>query len=438
MFSRLSQLVNSLPALGMAVATGIACVAYLGWLSPVVLAALALLAIPTIGGYWLIHRRARSLTHKAQQARDTLFHHFKAVTEGVKELKLNARRRQAFFAQLLQPAADAVNRMRNAAHDRHQLAHTWSQSLYFVFILVVFLLADWQGLPLQALTGYALIILYLKSSLLVALGALPLWAEANVALQRIESLGFSLMPAFPSTPTVASAAQSPVRIELREVTYHYRGEEKANGFTLGPLNLNLESGELVFIVGGNGGGKTTLLKLLTGLYTPASGEIYWNDALVTDDLREAYQQNFSAVFAEPFVFGQLLGLEQTAPAGLDEQARKYLEQLQLSGRVNVNDGRFSTTELSHGQRKRLALLTAYLENRPVYIFDEWAASQDPEFREIFYRQLLPELKARGKLVIAITHDDQYFSVADRLIKLDLGRIKFAANTHTESYRLAAS
>lgn len=435
---RLSQLVNSLPALGMAVATGIACVAYLGWLSPVVLVALSALAVPAIGGYWLIHRRARSLTHAAQQARDTLFQHFKAVTEGVKELKLHAARRQAFFAELLQPAAEKVNRLRNAAHDRHQLAHTWSQSLYFVFILVVFLLADWQGLPLEVLTGYALIILYLKSSLLVALGALPLWSEANVALQRIESLGFNLTPGPASVSTVASAVQTPVSIELRGVAYHYTGEEHAHGFTLGPLNMNLQSGELVFIVGGNGGGKTTLLKLLTGLYAPASGGIFWNDALVTDDRREAYRQNFSVVFAEPFVFGRLLGLEQAAPNVLDEQARKYLEQLQLSGKVNVSDGRFSTTELSHGQRKRLALLTAYLEDRPVYVFDEWAASQDPEFREIFYRQLLPELKARGKLVIAITHDDQYFSVADRLIKLDLGRITFAANTHTESYRLAAS
>ena len=415
---RLSQLVNSLPSLGMAVATGAACVAYLGWLSPVMLAALAVLAIPAIGGYWLIQREARRLTHDAQNARDVLFQHFKAVTEGAKELKLHARRRQAFFATLLQPAAEAVNRLRNAAHDRHQLAHTWSQSLYFVFILAVFLLADWQGLPLDVLTGYALIILYLKSSLMMAIGALPLWSDAGVALQRIESLGFSLTPKRIAAPRSIPAVAAPVRIELRGVAYQYPG-----GFTVGPLDLRLQSGELVFIAGGNGSGKTTLLKLLTGLYAPAAGEIRWNGAPVTNQLREAYRQNFSVVFAEPFVFGQLLGFEQTA---LDERARAYLEQLQLLGKVGVRNGRLSTTELSTGQRKRLALLTAYLEDRPVYVFDEWAASQDPEFREIFYLQLLPELKARGKLVIAITHDDQYFSVADRLLKLDYGSLEIRA------------
>lgn len=431
---RLSQLVNSLPSLGMAAATGVACVAYLGRLSPLMLAALAVLAIPAIGGYWLIQRQARRLTHDAQQARDVLFHHFKAVTDGAKELKLHAWRRQAFFAKLLKPAAEAVNRLRNAAHDRHQLAHTWSQSLYFVFILAVFLLADWQGLPLDVLTGYALILLYLKSSLMMALGALPLWSDAEVALQRIESLGFSLKPEQGSATASVPAATAPVQIELRGVAYQYSG-----GFTLGPLDLRLQSGELVFIAGGNGSGKTTLLKLLTGLYTPAAGEILWNGAPVTNQLREAYRQNFSVVFAEPFVFGQLLGFEQTA---LDERARRYLEQLQLLGKVGVRNGRLSTTELSTGQRKRLALLTAYLEDRPVYIFDEWAASQDPEFREIFYRQLLPELKARGKLVIAITHDDQYFPVADRLVKLDFGKIRFVTNEQsirrTDPHRMAAS
>ncbi|HMX30038.1 MAG TPA: cyclic peptide export ABC transporter, partial [Blastocatellia bacterium] len=420
---RLSQLVNSLPALGMAVATGAACVAYLGWLSPVMLTALAVLAIPAIGGYWLIQREARRLTHDAQQARDVLFQHFKAVTDGAKELKLHARRRQAFFAKLLQPAAEAVNRLRNAAHDRHQLAHTWSQSLYFIFILAVFLLADWQRLPLDVLTGYALIILYLKSSLMMAISALPLWSDAGVALQRIESLSFSLTPKQTAAPMSIPAVAAPVRIELRGLTYQY-ADQYSGGFTLGPLDLRLQSGELVFIAGGNGSGKTTLLKLLTGLYDPAAGEIYWNGVSVTNQLREAYRQNFSVVFAEPFVFGQLLGFEQTT---LDERAKSYLEQLQLLGKVGVRNGRLSTTALSTGQRKRLALLTAYLENRPVYVFDEWAASQDPEFREIFYRQLLPELKARGKLVIAITHDDQYFSVADRLIKLDFGKIRFVTN-----------
>ncbi len=120
-----------------------------------------------------------------------------------------------------------------------------------------------------------------------------------------------------------------------------------------------------------------------------------------------------------YLFEQFLGLDLSH---MDDRAREYLTRLQLDHKVKITDNQLSTIDLSHGQRKRLALQTAYLEDRPIYIFDEWAASQDPEFREVFYRQLLPELRRRGKLVIVISHDDHYFDVADRLIKLDFGQI----------------
>jgi putative ATP-binding cassette transporter len=108
---------------------------------------------------------------------------------------------------------------------------------------------------------------------------------------------------------------------------------------------------------------------------------------------------------------------------LDRRAHEYLERLHLNHKVTIKDGVFSTTQLSQGQRKRLALLCAYIEDRPFYLFDEWASDQDPLFKEVFYTQLLPELRSLGKAVLVITHDDRYFGVADRLIKLDYGRIK---------------
>jgi len=58
----------------------------------------------------------------------------------------------------------------------------------------------------------------------------------------------------------------------------------------------------------------------------------------------------------------------------------------------------------------------------VYLFDEWAADQDPVFKKVFYTQLLPELKARGKAVLVISHDERYFGAADRVIRLDYGKL----------------
>jgi putative pyoverdin transport system ATP-binding/permease protein len=200
------------------------------------------------------------------------------------------------------------------------------------------------------------------------------------------------------------------------------------GFILGPIDLTMQSGELIFIVGSNGSGKSTLAKLITGLYTPQSGSILINGEPIVADNIEWYRQHFATTFADIYLFDRYLGIEErksntAEPSQIDRQIAEYLREFQLDRKVTVNNGRLSTTSLSQGQRKRLALLTAFLEDRPIYLFDEWAADQDPAFREVFYKQMLIDLKKRGKLVIVITHDDRYFHLADRVLKLNYGRVE---------------
>ena len=190
-------------------------------------------------------------------------------------------------------------------------------------------------------------------------------------------------------------------------------------FTMGPIDLVFHPGELVFVVGGNGSGKTTFAKVLTSLYPLDRGELRLDGELVSDANRERYRQLFSVVFQDFHLFPKLLG---TRDSDLDEHAAEYLKRLQMDHKVQVKDGYLSTTDLSQGQRKRLALLAAYLEDRPFYVFDEWAADQDPQFKDIFYTRVLPELRDRGKTVLVITHDDRYVHVADRCVKLEDGKL----------------
>ncbi|MFN6236292.1 ATP-binding cassette domain-containing protein, partial [Microcystis sp.] len=197
-----------------------------------------------------------------------------------------------------------------------------------------------------------------------------------------------------------------------------RADEK--GFLLGPISFSWQPGELIFIIGGNGSGKSTLAKLITGLYPPLSGAIYLNGKRITQDNVEWYRQHFSAIFYDFYLFDSFLGCDRP---NLDQEVENYLIQLQLAHKVTVKNGVLSTTELSQGQRKRLALLTAYLEDRPIYVFDEWAADQEPRFRELFYKQILLQLKERGKIVIVISHDERYFHLADHIIKLDYGAVE---------------
>jgi len=273
------------------------------------------------------------------------------------------------------------------------------------------------------LTGYTITLLYIMTPLQVIMNTVPGLSRSSVALNRVEELGLTL-DSFGSDSEVSSRTNVDSycdRVDLLQVTHCYKNEGHKDMFVLGPIDMTFVPGELIFLVGGNGCGKTTLAKLLAGLYVPESGAVRLNGQPITDDNRERYRQLFSVVFSDFHLFDSLLGLEDS---NIDERARDCLVQLELDNKLEIKDGVLSTTNLSQGQRKRLALLTAYMEDRAIYVFDEWAADQDPMFKRVFYYHLLPDLKARGKMVVVISHDDQYYHVADRIVKLEYGKIEY--------------
>jgi putative ATP-binding cassette transporter len=293
------------------------------------------------------------------------------------------------------------------------------QLLFFSIIgLLIFGLPQWNLIDTKILSAYVLVCIYLLDPLQRVLEMLPGLSRGSVALDKLRMLGLSLADRAEPMAKRVESSSSFDRLELIGVTYTYRNHQEES-FTLGPIDFAFSPGELIFIVGGNGSGKSTLVKAIAGLYIPETGEIRLDGQIVTDRDRESYRQLFSTVFADFYLFERFLGLQSPE---LTIQVQKYLQQLQLERKVHLQGDRLSTIELSQGQRKRLALLTAYLEDRPIYIFDEWAADQDPFFREIFYKQLLPELKNRGKTVLAISHDDRYFHLSDRILKLDYGKL----------------
>jgi putative ATP-binding cassette transporter len=399
----------------------IACLIYMGVLSLQLLGIVLGFMLLGIITYQLPIIKVQKLFAQARKDTDVLQEHFRALTQGTKELKIHSRRRQDFVNEGLHVTARSLQGRNVAGQNLYSAASSWGQTLVFVVVgLVLFLLPILQHLSQSTMVAYALTLLYLMTPLQVILNSLPQMSRANVALKKTQELGFTLSSQRSESVTHAEpVSEGWSSLELRAITHVYHREGESENFILGPINLSFRPGELVFIVGGNGSGKTTLVKLLTGLYTPEGGDILLNDKPVDDESREAYRQHFSAVFSDFYLFEQMLGLVNPER---DRQAREYLEQLRLSHKVQITEGKFSTTDLSQGQRKRLGLLTAYLEDRPIYVFDEWAADQDPQFKAVFYKQLLPELRAKGKTVFVITHDDRYYHLADRVIKLDDGQI----------------
>lgn len=414
---------ETLPSLLIEGAKVVAVFAYLYTLSPALLFFVVLYVVisvvtvqPPFGLAW------RWLDH-ARQTENALFNHFRAATEGGKELKMDARRRRAFLDEDMTGAASLLKTQRIKSLVIFVLIDRWAETLFYLLLgLVIFVAPHYLTLNSETLTGFALAILFLGGPLTLVGGWLPSISKGIVALRNIEAMGLDLTQQAETAcdaPRAFTAAHPEV-LELIDVTHHYPGENGEEGYRIGPLSLRLEPGELVFLTGGNGSGKTTLALLLLGLFPPDGGEIRLGGERVTDANREAYRQNFSAVFADAYVFDSLLGY---SGAEARSRAQELLALLRLDNKLTIDEGSFSTTELSRGQRKRLALLTAYVEDRPFYLFDEWAAEQDPQFRDLFYRRLLPDLKQRGKTVIVITHDDRYFQYADRLLRMNLGQFE---------------
>ena len=413
---------NLVPGLCLNMAIALSGLLYLGWLSwKVLLVVLGFLLLGLLV-YDLPSRWAGRSFRAARQELDVLWGHFKDLTQGVKELKLHSRRRHVFLSQVLRGTAAARSKHLLNAFYLHGVANSLGQMLVFAAIgLILFSsVAGHSGMAVPA--GSIITLLYITSALQFVMNGVPSLSRADIALQRLDGLTRQL-----EGPAVLELNQdidteAGLRCEdltLRAITHAYRSKKEKEAFTLGPIDMNLKAGQLVVLAGGNGSGKTTLAKIITGLYSAENGALLLDGRPITDKNREFYRQHFAAIFYDFHLFESLLGLEKP---DLDERAREHLGRLKLGHVVNIQNGVLSTTQLSQGQRKRLALLTATLEDRPIYVFDEWAADQDPEFKDFFYRHLLPELKAKGKMVLIICHDDHYFDVADRMIKLESGKI----------------
>ncbi|MGK7874289.1 MAG: cyclic peptide export ABC transporter [Xenococcaceae cyanobacterium] len=417
-----SNAVFTIPFVCMDMAIVLGCLVYITWLSWTVLALVCGFSVIGMGSCLVLHKKGTQWLALAREDQDRLFKHFRTITEGVKELKLHYQRRQAFLSEDLQTTATLFRHHNVKGLILFATTASWGKLIFFFAIgFVLFSLPNLIAISPETLSGYILTFAYLMLPLDRLVNNLPILSKASVGLKKIKSLDLSLA----NRAEVATIPQSVKafwqRLELAGVTYTYRTEQEDSCFTIGPINLILQPGELVFIVGGNGSGKSTLAKLITGLYIPESGEIWLDRQLISDRNREWYRQYFSVVFSDFYLFERLLGLENP---DLDIHAQAYLKQLQLEHKVTVDGGKLSTTALSQGQRKRLTLLTAYLEDRPIYLFDEWAADQDPFFKDIFYTQFLLELKDRGKTVLVISHDDRYFHLADRIVKLDYGKVEY--------------
>ncbi len=371
------------------------------------------MALTIWGGFMLVSRVYRHMA-TLRETEDKLYADFQTVLEGRKELTLNRERAEHVFEKMYLPDAREYRHHIIRADTFHLSAVNWSNIMMLGAIGLVFWMANglgWANTNVAA--TYSLTLLFLRTPLLSAVGALPTLLTAQVAFRKLKQ--FALAPYRPEFPR-PQAFPGWQTLELRNVTFKYQD----NDFAIGPINMTLTRGELVFLIGGNGSGKSTLAMLLTGLYQPLSGEILLDGKPMAQDKPEDYRKLFSAVFTDVWLFDELLGPEgQQADPAL---VAKWLEQLKMSHKLELENGKILNLKLSKGQKKRVALLLALAEERDILLLDEWAADQDPHFRRDFYQVLLPLMQQMGKTIFAISHDDHYFIHADRLLEMRNGHL----------------
>ena len=359
---------------------------------------------------------ARRQFNVSRNLTDGLHEGIRGLVHGIKELKLDARKRGAYFSEILHARELQLANSDKRAFTTMALANNYGDLIsFFVIGTVAFIFVNYHSMSTNDLVGVVMALLYLAAPVAGILAIAPQIAIGRVSLKRIDDMVESL------TQETASDLIEPVpdwdAVRFKGVSYRHEGTD--GGFTVGPVDFTARRGEITFIVGGNGSGKSTLGKLLSLHYRAQQGHISFGETAVNDATLESLRQEIAAIYSDYYLFDRLLG--DIDPRTL-EQAKAYLRSLGLDRKVGIDGGKFSTLALSDGQKRRVALLVAYLENKNLYVFDEWAADQDPDFKDTFYRTVLPELKARGKCVVVISHDDRYFGVADRIVTLEDGRL----------------
>lgn len=418
--TKLSQGFAVFPVLLFNMATIVVCLGYLCFLSPSLFGFLILILVFAVGCAHLIMKVGLGVAAESRDMEEALFKSFRSMVEGNREYSLKWQQRDFLLDRRLDAEVDKARRLEEKAQLYWNISVNWTNLILFLSLAVLVVISKlFLAVDNIVLASFIFVLVYISGAIGYVMTSSQVLARAFISLRKIDDLGLA------SETWSGKSKDAPVpppgkieKLEIKGLRYGYDASDGGESFTIGPIDFSIREGECVFIVGGNGSGKTTFIKNLLGLYSIGAGTVALNGVQVGPKNIDWYRGHFETIFNDCHLFEQILD-QEGRPAD-DDVIRPYLEQLDLYGKVATRNGRLSTTEVSSGQRKRLALVQALVSDVPIVIFDEWAAEQDPHFRAVFYREILPQLKKKKKTVIAISHDDAYFDVADRIVKFDRG------------------
>jgi putative ATP-binding cassette transporter len=397
--------------------------AFLSWKGFLVVVVVALLATVM---YIVRQRKIQQGFEKARELENGFFKYMNHMLSGIKEMKLDRKKNDDLFENYITDIS-AKTKSHNISSTLKFLDNSLTGNIAFMLLVgsLVFVFPVFADESTATIVSFVIITLYLIGPMEGLMQVVPVITRASISIDRLEDLKAQIETEVDIEPS-AVAVDTKVSfdaISFNNLVFEYQGKDDEKSFGIGPINFDVKRSDLVFIVGGNGSGKTTLFKLISGLYTANTGEIEVDGVPLSSFGRERFKSMIAAVFSDFFLFDKTYGLEE----GQEKVFEKYAKQMQIEEKVSLSGKDVSTLNLSTGQRKRVALIMALLEDKPILLLDEWAADQDPIFRKFFYEEFIPQLQASGKTIIAISHDDRYFHHCDKLMKMEYGKMKEIKN-----------
>ncbi len=364
-----------------------------------------------------INAEIRNATDKETELFDNLGH----FLDGFKELKMNHKKNDDIMDHFKKIAEEGKN-LKIVTGLRFAVGYMFSETVFYMLIgAIVFIIPQYTDVNVSTLTKLTAAILFIIGPLENIVSTIPIFFKANIAIGNINRLKDRIKEQVKSDnkkPTV-SAYENFNSIKLIDLKFDYKDRDQESTFTVGPINLEIKRNKIYLIKGGNGSGKSSLLKLMTGLYKADSGRIEIDNEKIQKKDYSSFRELFTIIFTDFHLFDRLYGLKEVD----DQKVKDLIKKFGLDNKTDYEDGKFTNIDLSTGQKKRLGLIVSILEDKLIYIYDEVAADQDPEFRHYFYNDFLQELKNKGKTIILVSHDDKYFDTADQIIEMDNGCIK---------------
>lgn len=460
--STVAIVIERLPSVANGLAVVIGILVYMIILSPFLsLATIAAFVVIIIANKVTLHFIAK-YSKLSRESTNEVYRSFEGLVNGLASLKMNRPFRDSFINQDIVPGSEKQTRFYLYHNVLNAFANRINDVILFLFLgAVILAIIRFDVVSMEFFNQYLTLVLFMLAPLATITGFLSTMKKIEASVIQITNLGITLgtpekdvkteisdkfaesgkndnsaktarpvisgslaeidKTIFPSRVTEQNSSfetTSSNGISLENVLFRHKIEDSSNaGFTLGPISHTIPEGRITFLSGGNGSGKTTLIKLICGLYSPLEGTIRYRGIPITADILPAYRDQFAIIFTDNYTFNHLLHIPANV---LEKRSAEMLELVGLTGKVTIKNGRFSDVNLSEGQKKRLVLVSALLEDKPIYVFDEWVAYQDQVSRNLFFNRILPWLKERGKTVINIAHDAGFGHIADENLHLIYG------------------